>query len=151
VSSNAAQTHDRPHEISDRLPSAFCTHSCSASQGRHPCTCSSSFRAESSRRLPFHPPLRRRLLREAFTSGRLEEAPSKAELLGELCDQVGFDADAAAALHSSLFRQKLATLLEKKKLTGAHQERGDQPAGGACLLCCRRKGPCCRTSALRLW
>lgn len=59
----------------------------------------------------------RRLLREAFTSGRLEAAPSKAELLGELCDQVGFDADAAAALHSSLFRQKLATLLEKKKLT----------------------------------
>ena len=60
----------------------------------------------------------KRLLREAFTSGRLDEAPSKAEVLGDLCDQLAFDSEAAAALHRQLYREKLTALAEKKKLTG---------------------------------
>lgn len=64
----------------------------------------------------------RRLLREEFTSGRLDAAPSKADVLSELVDKMRFDADAAKALHESLYRQKLATLLEKKRLTDEDDE-----------------------------
>ena len=63
--------------------------------------------------------MRRRLLREAFQSGRLDSAPSKAEVLGELCEQLAFDPDAAAQLHRQLYREKLTALAEKKQLTGA--------------------------------
>ena len=59
----------------------------------------------------------RKLLREEFTSGRLEAAASKAEVLGELVDKVRWDGEAAAELHKSLYRQKLTALLEKKSLT----------------------------------
>lgn len=59
----------------------------------------------------------RRLLRDEFTSGRLDEAPSKAEVLATLCERVRFDDEAAKELHRALYRQKLSSLLEKKKLT----------------------------------
>jgi hypothetical protein len=61
----------------------------------------------------------RRMLREEVTSGRLAAAESKAQLLEGLCDRLNFDAEAAAALHKSLYRQKLETLLEKKQLSGS--------------------------------
>lgn len=61
----------------------------------------------------------RRLLREDFRSGRLDAAPSKAEVLGELCDRLNFDQDAAAQLHKQLYREKLASVVEDKKITGA--------------------------------
>ncbi|PSC73353.1 chloroplastic isoform X2 [Micractinium conductrix] len=59
----------------------------------------------------------KRLLRDEVTSGRLAAAESKAEVLGDLVERVRFDADAAKAFHESLYRQKLASLLDKKKLT----------------------------------
>ena len=59
----------------------------------------------------------RKLLREEVTSGRLDDAPSKAEVLGELVDKVRWDGDAAMELHRNLYRQKLSSLLEKKTLT----------------------------------
>lgn len=64
----------------------------------------------------------RKLLREEFTSGRLESASSKAEILGELVDKIRWDADAAMELNHSLYRQKLSSLLEKKHLTDADSE-----------------------------
>lgn len=45
-----------------------------------------------------------------------------------------FDADAAKALHEGLYRQKLASLLEKKRLT-------DEDDAGAC--CAGRARACC--------
>ncbi|KAL4522238.1 hypothetical protein Ndes2437B_g07974 [Nannochloris sp. 'desiccata'] len=59
----------------------------------------------------------RKLLRDEVTSGRLDSAPSKAEVLGDLVDKVRWDGDAAMELHRTLYRQKLSTLLEKKTLT----------------------------------
>ena len=59
----------------------------------------------------------RKLLRDEVTSGRLDDAPSKAEVLGDLVDKVRWDGDAAMELHCTLYRQKLSTLLEKKSLT----------------------------------
>ncbi len=63
----------------------------------------------------------RRLLREEFTSGRLDAAPSKAAVLGELCERLGFDSEAAAALHRQLYRERLEALLaaDKNRITGA--------------------------------
>lgn len=60
----------------------------------------------------------RALLREEVSNGRLDAAQSKAEVLGDLCNRLQFDPDAAAALHKQLYRQKLDSLLEKKHLTG---------------------------------
>lgn len=61
----------------------------------------------------------RRLLREEFKSGRLDAAPSKAEVLGELCDRLNFDGEAAAQLHKQLYREKLTSVLEDKSISGA--------------------------------
>ena len=60
----------------------------------------------------------RALLREEVSSGRLDKAASKADVLAELCNRLNFDPDAASALHKQLYRQKLDSLLEKKSLTG---------------------------------
>jgi hypothetical protein len=57
----------------------------------------------------------RKLLREEFTSGRLDAAASKAEVLGELLEKVSWDADAAMELHQTLYKQKLTSLLDEKK------------------------------------
>lgn len=57
------------------------------------------------------------LLREAVTSGALDAATSKAELLGELVEKVQWDSEAALALHESLYRQKLSSFLEKSSIT----------------------------------
>ncbi len=59
------------------------------------------------------------LLREAVTSGALDSAASKAEMLGELVDKVQWDSEAALALHESLYRQKLSSFLDKKSITDA--------------------------------
>lgn len=59
----------------------------------------------------------RKLLRDEVTSGRLDAAASKAEVLGDLVDKVRWDGDAAMELHRNLYRQELSTLLEKKTLT----------------------------------
>ena len=55
-----------------------------------------------------------------MTSGRLDAAPSKAAVLQQLCDRLKFSAEAAAALHKSLYRQKIDSILEEhNKITGA--------------------------------
>eukprot|EP00891_Asterochloris_glomerata_P003309 jgi/Astpho2/3309/fgenesh1_pg.00054_%23_10_t len=59
----------------------------------------------------------RRLLREEVTSGRLDAAPSKAAVLQGLCDTVKLQPEVAQALHKSLYKQKLDSLLEDKKLS----------------------------------
>ena len=59
------------------------------------------------------------LLREAVTSGALDAAASKAEMLGELVEKVQWDSEAALALHESLYRQKLSSFLDKKSITDA--------------------------------
>ena len=61
----------------------------------------------------------RNLLRQEVSSGRLDAAESKAEVLGSLCEKLNFDPDTAAALHRQLYRQKIDSLLEKKSLTGS--------------------------------
>lgn len=48
----------------------------------------------------------------------MDAAPSKAEVLGQLCDRLNFDDEAAAQLHKQLYREKLSSLVEKKKITG---------------------------------
>ncbi|GFH05898.1 uncharacterized protein HaLaN_00440, partial [Haematococcus lacustris] len=56
-------------------------------------------------------------------SGRLDSAPSPADLLGGLCDRLHFSPEAAMELHKSLYRTKLEALLESKpRLSGADQE-----------------------------
>jgi hypothetical protein len=57
------------------------------------------------------------LLREAVTSGVLDAAASKAEMLGELVEKVQWDSEAALSLHESLYRQKLSSFLEKSSIT----------------------------------
>jgi len=59
------------------------------------------------------------LLREAVTSGALDAAASKAEMLGELVEKVQWDSEAALALHETLYRQKLSSFLDKKSITEA--------------------------------
>lgn len=59
------------------------------------------------------------LLKEAVTSGALDNAASKAEMLGELVDKVQWDSEAALALHEALYRQKLSSFLDKKSITDA--------------------------------
>jgi len=59
------------------------------------------------------------LLREAVTSGALDAAASKAEMLGDLVEKVQWDSEAALALHESLYRQKLSSFLDKKSITEA--------------------------------
>jgi hypothetical protein len=94
---------------------------------------------------PLAPPCaRRRLLREEFTSGRLDAAPSKAAVLGELCERLGFDAAAAAALHRQLYRERLEALLaEDKRIGGARPRRAPRrPGQRDCVLAAaaRRSG-----------
>eukprot|EP00897_Mesotaenium_endlicherianum_P003286 jgi/Mesen1/2986/ME000176S02024 len=56
-------------------------------------------------------------LAQAFTSGDLERAASKASFLEELCDNLCFDPDQAAQVHEEIYRQKLSQCLEDKELS----------------------------------
>ena len=59
------------------------------------------------------------MLRDEYQSGRLEKAPSKAAVLQQLCDKLKFNTEAASALHKSLYRQRLDSILEaNKKISG---------------------------------
>ena len=59
----------------------------------------------------------RRALRAEVTSGRLDSAPSKAAVLGELCERLSFDAADAAAMHVEIYKQKAEALVSKGSLT----------------------------------
>ena len=59
----------------------------------------------------------RRSLRAEVTSGRLDAAPSKAAVLGELCERLSFDAADAAAMHVEIYKQKADALVAKGSLT----------------------------------
>ena len=58
------------------------------------------------------------MLREQFNNGRLDGAASKAEILEELCEKLNFDPDAAASLHTQLYREKLTSVVADKKISG---------------------------------
>jgi hypothetical protein len=64
----------------------------------------------------------RAALREKVSNGELEAAESKAAVLQGMCDSLRFEPAAAGALHLSLYRQKLDSLLEKKRLTDEDEE-----------------------------
>eukprot|EP00884_Botryococcus_braunii_P007802 jgi/Botrbrau1/17022/Bobra.49_2s0078.1 len=57
------------------------------------------------------------MLSQKVVSGELDRAESKAEVLNDLCDNLQFDSEAAAELHGMLYRQKLETFLQKKRLS----------------------------------
>ena len=57
-------------------------------------------------------------LREEVSSGRLDAAESKASVLTQLCQRMQFDGDSAKALHRSIYRQRLESLLQKGSLAG---------------------------------
>ena len=55
-----------------------------------------------------------------MTSGRLDQATSKAAVLQQLCDRLKFNPEAAGSLHRSLYRQKMDDVLKNhQKITGA--------------------------------
>ncbi|GAQ87464.1 chloroplast inner envelope translocon protein [Klebsormidium nitens] len=58
----------------------------------------------------------RRRLRAAVQDGTLEGAASKAEFLEELCDDIRLDPDQAFKINEEIYRQKLESCLEDKKL-----------------------------------
>lgn len=62
---------------------------------------------------------RRRLLREEFRSGRLEQASSKAAVLSDLCDRLKYDSDAATEVHKGIYTERIESFLEKKTISGA--------------------------------
>ena len=47
-----------------------------------------------------------------MTSGRLDQATSKAAVLQQLCDRLKFNPEAAGSLHRSLYRQKMDDVLK---------------------------------------
>lgn len=63
--------------------------------------------------------LYRRLLKDEVTSGRLDAAASPASVLSTLCDKVRFSPEAAMEMHRQLYKQKLASLVDKKVLSDA--------------------------------
>jgi Chloroplast envelope transporter len=62
---------------------------------------------------------RRRLLRDEFRSGRLEAAGSKAAVLSDLCDRLGYDQDAATEVHKGIYTERIETFLKDSKISGA--------------------------------
>lgn len=54
--------------------------------------------------------------------------PLPCQVLGELVEKSGYSPQAAAELHKQLYRQKLMTLVAKKKLT--EEEQVGQAGGG---------------------
>ena len=63
--------------------------------------------------------MRRRLLRDEFRSGRLEKAGSKAAVLSDLCDRLGYDQDAATEVHKGIYTERIETFLKDNKISGA--------------------------------
>ena len=60
------------------------------------------------------------------------------QVLQRLCDKLRFDGEAAAALHKSLYRQKLESILEPKKasVTSLSLASGQNITGVRVCLCC---------------
>jgi hypothetical protein len=58
----------------------------------------------------------RRRLRAAVQDGSLEGAASKAEFLQQLCDDIRLEPDEATRINEEIYRQKLESCLEDKKL-----------------------------------
>jgi hypothetical protein len=65
--------------------------------------------------------LYRALLKEEVSSRRIDAAESPAAVLQDLCQRSGFSPEAALALHRTLYRQKMAQLAAKKRLTDADE------------------------------
>lgn len=65
------------------------------------------------------------MLREAYVSGALEKAASKAEALQDICDAVNFDSEAALQIKIGIYRQRV-----------------EQVGGAGCAFGGRRIRPC---------
>uniref|UniRef100_A0A803LCY1 Chloroplast inner envelope protein n=1 Tax=Chenopodium quinoa TaxID=63459 RepID=A0A803LCY1_CHEQI len=59
----------------------------------------------------------RKLLSQAFSSGDLDAAESKANYLQNLCDQLRFDPEKASEIHAEIYRQKLQQCLADGELS----------------------------------
>ncbi|XP_057549314.1 protein TIC110, chloroplastic [Amaranthus tricolor] len=59
----------------------------------------------------------RKLLSQAFSSGALDAADSKANYLQNLCDQLHFDPEKASEIHEEIYRQKLQQCLADGELS----------------------------------
>eukprot|EP01025_Chloroclados_australasicus_P017172 TRINITY_DN18743_c1_g1_i1.p1 TRINITY_DN18743_c1_g1~~TRINITY_DN18743_c1_g1_i1.p1 ORF type:complete len:1134 (-),score=210.36 TRINITY_DN18743_c1_g1_i1:514-3858(-) len=68
----------------------------------------------------------RAMLREEFTSGRLDAAPEKGVILNELIQKIRFDGPTALDLHMSLYRQKLESVLENQVITDEEEAELDR-------------------------
>eukprot|EP01023_Acetabularia_acetabulum_P035377 TRINITY_DN3342_c0_g1_i4.p1 TRINITY_DN3342_c0_g1~~TRINITY_DN3342_c0_g1_i4.p1 ORF type:complete len:1032 (-),score=267.67 TRINITY_DN3342_c0_g1_i4:1577-4321(-) len=66
------------------------------------------------------------MLREEFTSGRLDAAPKKDAILNELVQKIRFDGPTAMDLHMSLYQQKLESILEDKKISDEQEAELDR-------------------------
>lgn len=66
--------------------------------------------------------LYKNMLREEVTSKRIDEAASPAAVLQSLCERSHFGPESAAKLHLQLYKQKLASIVEKRKI-GADDEK----------------------------
>lgn len=102
-----------------------------------PCPCAleqrwSRVRATPSQPSPSNPP-HRRLLREEVTSGRLEAAESKAEVLGELVDRVRFeDGERCVSFYQSF---ELALAVDWVLGELVDRVRFDDGEQGCCFRC----------------
>jgi len=65
--------------------------------------------------------LYRALLKAEVSSRRIDAAPSPAAVLQDLCRRSGFAPEAALVLHRTLYRQKMAQLAAKRRLTDADE------------------------------
>ena len=77
-------------------------------------------------------------LRAEVSSGRLDAAPSKAAVLGALCERLGFDPAAAADMHKAIYRQKVEALLKAAGPAGLSEEDGATLDRLRVLLCVPR-------------
>uniref|UniRef100_A0A803MW62 Chloroplast inner envelope protein n=1 Tax=Chenopodium quinoa TaxID=63459 RepID=A0A803MW62_CHEQI len=59
----------------------------------------------------------RKLLSQAFSSGNLDAAESKANYLQNMCDQLRFDPEKASEIHAEIYRQKLQQCLADGELS----------------------------------
>lgn len=59
----------------------------------------------------------RRRLSQSVSSGDLEAAPSKAEFLQKLCDELRFDPQKAIEIHEEIYRQKLQQVVANGELS----------------------------------
>lgn len=72
----------------------------------------------------------KRQLANAVTSGALDKAPSKAEFLSQLCDDLRFDPEQAAAIHAGRGSRMKPVVTATKRHTAEAKAQADYPFAG---------------------